>query len=387
MSPFNPEDLNGKDASTICRELFGVEPEDEPWWSLEREDEQSFRWTDKYLGINWRAAHGYLVALHEVSTPNQAAQFAAKNRLHLFEDGGLYFKGHGVAELFIRCAGIPPREEVRKEEELYRLRFHSGTVAKIGFGSMLFRRLVAGPAAEVNPSLPDQRTIPTLVLSNVERTEVPSFADLALYHFRNYFKGLKFAFSRLSDLHLAPGLEESRDVPDPPRLLEDLEVAARPEAISFFNRAKESGTIPGFLYFYRVLEACFDDVIDKEVNSWRCDEAIDCTELMKRIRKLQSDREDKWALRQVLGKIVSQPLLDEAQERGLIVRADADMLSQAIYDRRNSIAHGRRGQHKDILVPYGFSSGDSGQHDRSWYDLMEKLATKALQEWVLSMPA
>ena len=141
MSPLFPDDLNGKDATTICKELFGEDPEDNPWWSLEREDERSFRWNDYYLGINWRATHGYLVALNEVSTPQQAAEFASKNRIKLFEDGGLYFQGQGVAELFIRCTGIPPREEIRKDGDLYSLRIKSGAVAKIGYGSMLFLRL------------------------------------------------------------------------------------------------------------------------------------------------------------------------------------------------------------------------------------------------------
>ena len=148
----DPKDLNGRDGSTIRKELFGDDPEDNPWWALEREDDRSFRWNDKYLGINWRATHGYLIGLHEVSTIQQAAKVASRNRMHLFfEDGGLYFKGHGVAELFIRCAGMPSREEIRREEDLYRLRFRSGTTAKIGFGSFLFIRLIAGPAAEVNP--------------------------------------------------------------------------------------------------------------------------------------------------------------------------------------------------------------------------------------------
>ncbi len=377
-----PDDLKGKDASTICKELFGEDLDDNPFWDLKREDDRSFRWTDNYLESNWSASHGYLVALHEVSTLEQAEEFALKNRIHLFEDGGIYLKGHGVAELFINCVGIPPREEIKNEDDLYRLKFRSGTVAKIGFASPLFIRLVAGPVAEVNTSFPDIKTLATLVLRDVEKDEVPSYADLSLFYFRNNFKGIQFNFWRLGDLHLAPMFGESTEELNPPRIVEDLKDAIRPEAISFFNRAKESGTIPGFLYFYRVLEACFDAVIDTEVSAWRSAKYIDCIGLMKKIRSLQGNQ-DQWALRKVLGEIIDQVMLDHAKDDGLVTNADADSLCQAIYARRNSIAHGRKGQGNHILVPYGFSLGDSGQHDRNWYDFMNDLAILAIEKWIL----
>src|SRR5207302_9525084 len=43
----------------------------------------------------------------------------------------------------------------------------------------------------------------------------------------------------------------------------------RHETIAFFNRATESEPISGFLYFYRVLESCFDDVLEDAIHVWR----------------------------------------------------------------------------------------------------------------------
>jgi hypothetical protein len=383
VSPhYSPDDLKGLDAAVTCKLLFGEDPEDNPWWSLEREDESSFRWTDKYLGVSWSATHGYLIALQEVSTVDQAFDFARKNRIHLFKEGGLSLKGKGVAELFIRTQGIPPRELAKTDSDLYRLRFRSGTLAKIGYGSMLFLRLVSGPAAEGNPNFPDPKTLTTLVLCGVEGDEVESVADLALFHFRRHFKGINFSFWAIKDLHLAPGFEESPEAPDPPNLVEGLENAHRPEAIAFFNRAKENGTITGFLYFYRVLESCFDYVINQEVQQWRSDTTLDCGNLIRKIKRLHSEREDKWSLRRVLGAILDQPLLEKAVSSGLIRSADAESLSEAIYTRRNSIAHGRGKMNEALLVPYGFPLGDTGQHDRSWYNLMEDLASRSLGKWI-----
>lgn len=378
----NPNDLNGFDGPSIIM-LFGDDPQENPWWTLERADERSFEWNDKYLGVKWRVTHGYIVALHEVSTEEQAAEFARKNRIHLFSDGGLFLKGQGVAELFIRTDGLLPREEVKTEHDLYRLKFQSGAAAKIGYGSMLFRRLVAAPAAEKSPNFPDPTVLQTLVISGIEREEVQSFADLALFHFRKLFRGISSSFWPISDLHLAPPFRENGDPADEPTLRENLRNATRPEAIAFFNRAKESGVIPGFLYFYRVVESCFDIVIDQEVQKWRSDTALDCLNILKKFRKIQTEREDKWALRAVLSEILDQPLLENATSLGLILTADADSLTEAIYSRRNGIAHGRRLLRGDLLIPYGFSLGDIGQSDRNWYNLMEILATRSLERWIL----
>lgn len=381
MNPLYPNDLRDKNGTEIGRELFDEDPDATYWWSLAREDENAFRWKDRRLGINWRATHGYLVALNEVSTPEHSMNFAQKNRIILFDDGGFYYKG--VAELYIRCVGISSREEIRDEKDLYQLRIRSDITASIGYGSLLFLRLVAAPAAETNPSIPDPKTLTTLVLTGIEREEVPGMAELALYHFRKKFKGIRFAFWRLPDYHLAPGLDESPEYPDPPALFA-VEDAKKREVISFFNRAEESGPIPGFLYFYRVLEFCFDEVIAHKIDNWRRDINMDSNMLKKEIRKLISEREDKWALREVLGQLVRQTDLDAWQNQGIIRYATADDLRDCIYSRRNSIAHGRLGSSWDILFPFGFSSGDSGLHDRYWYNLMGELTRRALNKWIFS---
>ena len=206
--PLYPDDLITKDWDEIARELFDEDPETY-WWKLEKKDEKSFVWKDKRLEREWRASNGYIAALYEVSTHEQALDFSKKNRIHLFEDGGLYYKG--VAELYIRCIGIPPREEVLDSRDLYRISTESGISADIGYCSMLFSRLVASPAAEANPSIPDPRTLTTLVISGVQREEIAGISELALYYFRKKFKGLAFQFWRLPDYHLAPVLMKVRN--------------------------------------------------------------------------------------------------------------------------------------------------------------------------------
>lgn len=374
-----PDDLKGKTGEAVALELFNEQLGQSAWWSLTRQDDVSFQWNDKRLGRSWRAKHGYLVALHEVSTSADARTFAKKNNIHLLSDG---FCFNSVAEVFIQCRPLAAPELVCSEEDLYRVRTESGIEASVGYPSALFVRLLGKPAAEDNPTLPDPKTLTTLVIRNVTTQQVPAYCELMLYHLRRAFKGQHFSYCRLADLPQTIDCEDGAEESEPPKLVDSVQETTRPEAVAFFNRAAESEPIAGFLYLYRVLEACFDDVFDAEVSSWRKDSAIDSLQLAQRFRKLHQ-KEDKWALRQVLGSLVSQAVLDDAHNKGLVPEASADALAESIYLRRNSIAHGRRGQHDRVLVPFGVSLGDTIQQDHAWLDLARKLADLAMDKWLL----
>ena len=47
----------------VARELFGVDASEESSWTLRRQDKSAFSWTDRRLGVEWRATHGYLIGL------------------------------------------------------------------------------------------------------------------------------------------------------------------------------------------------------------------------------------------------------------------------------------------------------------------------------------
>jgi hypothetical protein len=68
----------------------------------------------------------------------------------------------------------------------------------------------------------------------------------------------------------------------------------------------------------------------------------------------------------------------------LLPRADADALVERLYSRRNSIAHGRRGAHEEVLVPYCFVQATDGTH-QEWRDFMKILAEDALRLWILTV--
>jgi hypothetical protein len=171
------------------------------------------------------------------------------------------------------------------------------------------------------------------------------------------------------------------DLPEP-ELIEIETEAINSDAVAFLNRAIESEPILGFLYFYRVLEACFDNVLTARIASWRLDASTDELSLLKRVRKL-TQKEDTWPLRQVLGVIVDQALLDQSAADGLLESDDVQGLVAAICARRNRIAHGRRSQHGQVLVPYSVS-GAEGRPIGLWYQLMRRLAEKALAKWVFA---
>ena len=135
-----------------------------------------------------------------------------------------------------------------------------GLEATVGLGSYLFNQLVAGPAAEADPTFPDPSTLTTLVLSGVDESEVPGHAEVALFHLRRAFPALRFSFWPVSDLLHAPVLVEVDESPDVPATRCGLRDVHKFEPIVFYNRGVESDPIPGYLYFYRLLESCFDEV-------------------------------------------------------------------------------------------------------------------------------
>ncbi|MCY1034008.1 hypothetical protein OV207_21320 [Corallococcus sp. BB11-1] len=253
-----PDDLNDKDGPTIAQELFGRDPETPSWWSLERINNKHLEWKDNRLGLSWKVTHGLLVALREVSTPEDAASFALSNKIHLLPNGGFYFRN--TAEILIHCNEIPAPEQVTTPDDLYGISTTANMEATIGYSSQLFVRLVGSPMAEINKGAQEPFSIRTIVISHIEKEQVGGAAELALYHLRKKFPGLSLSFGPFSDTGSMPGLLDLEH-PISPMRFENLLSTDRTEAIAFYNRALESPPIPGFLYYYRVLESCFDDIL------------------------------------------------------------------------------------------------------------------------------
>lgn len=377
-----PDELEGLPAEAVTNRLFGEGSA--RWWRLERNDHKHLLWHDERLGFQRSMTHGELVAFSEVSTPSQAEVHTKRNKIERLPEGGLFFKGQSVAELYLRCQGLYPPDELNSAKSLYQITIPASFTASVGYASEWFQRLVLRPAGEENPALPDPTTITTLTLGDTTLSEISGRAELAIYHLRRNFPQVRFSFWPLHKLALAPGWGDEVN-PTPPRHIKDLAGTTRYDAIAFYNRAIESDPIIGFLYFYRVLESCFDDVLSDEVQRWRQDTALQAQDLLGKFRHIQSEREDRWALQRVLSApVVEKPLLDDLAHQGLLSKADAKELCAAIYQRRNSIAHGRPGkQYSRVMVPYGFPDGLHGSHDRSFYKLLHQLADAALQRWIL----
>lgn len=377
MSPYFPDDLKGKSGAEIAQDLFDEAASEASSWLLERIDAKTLEWRDKRLGLTLRVSPGYLIGLQEVSSVADAAEFCSRNKIALFPEGALFLRG--VAELPIACSRPPPQPTIAGfESSVVAFRTGRGVEVALGYPSFHFVRLVGGPLQESDPELPDPTSTTTLVIRNVDRAEVHHVAELALFNLRQSVPGAKFSFCRFGEV---PRLED----PNAGRAItlgpEDLPDTTRPEALAFFNRADESEPIAGFLYFYRVVEACFDQVLGDLVHGWRADVNVNDLELLKLVRSLK-DNEDKTGLRRVLGHIVDQPMLDSAAAQKVISAGTVDVLVSELYQRRNAIAHGRRGQHQEVLVPYAFSPGQDAQ-DRAWYDLMRTLALRAIRKFLL----
>lgn len=370
-----PEDLKSLSSEEVADKLFGDLASSKEWWSLQKLEETKYVLWDKRLGIELRVTPGFLVALHEVSSYKHASEFAEKNRMRLVQDRGLLIRG--TSEIAIKCNGVPPILTPGKEK--FHIQFANGIEATIAHASMLFQRLVAIPSAETNTGLPDPAALTTLVVRNVDLDVATDMAELCLYVLRDWFPEAKFEFAALSAINVLG--ENLEDTSDEIEIIHSDFSTAYPWAIAFYNRALESEPLAGFLYYYRVLEACFDLVISDKVKKWKNDSSTDLAALFREVRSL-ARMEDTFALRQVLGQIVDQPLLDEALSNGVLAHASVDDLTSKIYSRRNEIAHGRRGQHQQVLVPYSFALNFSGEKDIYWHSLVGRLAKEAIEKWL-----
>lgn len=367
----NPEDLSPLECHEVAEKLFGRAPSPDDWWSLEKVSDTRFLLNDARLRIGLRVSAGFLVALHEVSNYQHAHDFARKNSIRVMQDRGIFLRS--TSEIAIKCDGVPPMLPVGRER--YKIEFADGVEATVAHASFLFQRLVALPSAESNLTLPEPSVLTTLVMTGVDIDNVTDVAERSLYALRDHLPDASFEFVPLSAQSvLGDSLE---DVFDEPQALETTFATAHPWAIAFFNRATESEPLAAFLYYYRVLEACFDLVIEKKLNAWRSNSSLDATELLREVRSLVRT-EDMFALRQVLGQIVEQSMLDEALEASILDVASIDDLTTKIYLRRNEIAHGRRGQHQKVLVPYSFPLNASADRDMHWQKVMRSLARKAI---------
>lgn len=370
-----PDDLLNLDCHEVSDRLFGRTPSAEDSWSLERIEEKKFRLVEKRLRLSLTVSAGYLVALHEVGSYQHAIEFGQRNNIRVMQDRGIFLRG--TAELAIKCDGVPPISSIG--EEPYKIDFSDGIEVSISHASFLFQRLVAGPSAEVNLGLPEPSVITTLVMTGVDVDNAAHIAEKSLYVLRNHCPDASFDFIPLTSKDVIGASLEG--LSNMPRIFAMDFSTSHPWAIAFFNRATESEPFAAFLYYYRVLEACFDQVIEIKLNSWRANSSLDAAGLLKEVRSL-ARAEDITALRQVLGQIVDQALLDDALEKTLLDAASVDDLTTQIYLRRNEIAHGRRGQHKKVLVPYSFPMNSSAERDLNWLKVMRSLAGRAIDQWL-----
>lgn len=398
--PLYPRDLDGKSADEIAEMLFGEKIS--PSWQLERSTGKQLLWKDKRLGVSWPVSHGYLIGLNEVSTRDHAREFAQRNKITLLNEGGYYCKG--VAEFVCSCSSVPPVEELDESRDVYTIRIkgvrekddgkskgadvdesHSefnDVLVSVGYGTLLFRRLVHTPAAEDDDRIPDAASITTVVLQGVEKDDVCDIAELALFHLRRQFRGVNFRLWPMDRLHECPDMDSEEDDLDIRDVDSGLLPSARnAQAIAFFNRAQESDPITAFLYYYRVVEACFDEVLSSKISQVRSDAKVTELELLKFFRKLQRN-EDRTSLRLVLTQLIKQAEMEEWKDRGLLLEPNLENLVETIYKRRNSIAHGRKGSHEEVLVPYSFTMKEMVS-EREWVDVMKSLAEVALEKWIL----
>jgi hypothetical protein len=122
------------------------------------------------------------------------------------------------------------------------------------------------------------------------------------------------------------------------------------EPLNFINAAMRArSSEERFILLFRVLEyfstMAVLDLIKQTVKVSTPDE-----ELYKQARKLLGFKEEAQIAR-LIGDVCTNDIYDLAVKSGIVTISDADALAKELYERRNSIAHGKRHRGPLALLP------------------------------------
>ncbi len=144
----------------------------------------------------------------------------------------------------------------------------------------------------------------------------------------------------------------------------------------FFKGLKEPDKSNSFLDFYRILE--YYSVINQEslVDKYRNDSNLSKREFVIKMNKVINDQEISL-LGKLISKITNTKLLNYCEKNGLIDKAKPDLLTNKLYEFRNSLVHSKMNQKS---LPFTKSLFEKEDKLHEWNHICKELANNAMKK-------
>jgi len=144
----------------------------------------------------------------------------------------------------------------------------------------------------------------------------------------------------------------------------------------FYKGLKETDKGNSFLDFYRILE--YYSIISQEtlVNKLRNDSTISKREFVIRMNKVINDQEIAL-LGKLISKIADSSILNFCEKNNLIEKAKSDLLTNKLYEFRNSLVHSKMNQKSLPITKSLFEKEDKLSE---WNFVCKELANSAMKK-------
>jgi hypothetical protein len=142
----------------------------------------------------------------------------------------------------------------------------------------------------------------------------------------------------------------------------------------FYKGLKETDKANSFLDFYRVLE--YYSIINQEslVDKFRNDSTISKREFVIQMNKVINDKEIVL-LGKLISKIADLKILNYCEKNNLIDKAKPELLTNKLYEFRNSLVHSKMNQK---LLPFTKSLFEKEDNLHEWNYVCKELANSAM---------
>jgi hypothetical protein len=145
----------------------------------------------------------------------------------------------------------------------------------------------------------------------------------------------------------------------------------------YYYAIHEAEDTSACIRFYRILEFYSFVMKDAAVDRLRRDVTIGTREFLFQVNRLLSAN-DRADICQFLAGLTTPSIIDVAQANGIINAADVNILSNSLYDFRNSIVHAKYEQRATITVDALLGRPP---HLITWRKILFELATEAMNRY------
>jgi hypothetical protein len=144
----------------------------------------------------------------------------------------------------------------------------------------------------------------------------------------------------------------------------------------FYKGLEETDKSNSFLDFYRILEYYTVIIMENEIDKIRNNPGVSKRDFVVELNKRMNDNERAF-LGRLIKKVADVKLLNFCEKNNIIDKSKADLLSNNLYDFRNSLVHAKSNQK---LLPYSKSIFIRDEGLDNWTYVCKELAKSAMRK-------